>query len=71
MPLLAIAGVTLLPPDDMPLVLLAVRVLCVGAVLAFIVVYVLFRAIEADLRALRRVVDPVGGQREPNAASRL
>ncbi|MFD6388666.1 serine/threonine-protein kinase [Nocardia sp. NPDC060259] len=66
-PLLAIAGVTLLPPDDMPLVLLAVRVLCVGAVLAFIVVYVLFRAIEADLSALRRVVDPVGGQREPDA----
>ncbi|MFD4428177.1 serine/threonine-protein kinase [Nocardia sp. NPDC058497] len=70
-PLLAIAGVTLLPSDDIPLVLLAVRVLCVGATIAFIVVYVLFRAIEADLRALRRVVDPVGGQREPNAASRL
>ncbi|WP_433679058.1 protein kinase domain-containing protein [Nocardia sp. CA-119907] len=70
-PLLAIAGVTLLPPDDIPLVLVAVRVLCVGAIVAFIVVYMLFRAIEADLGALRRVVDPVGGQREPNAAGRL
>ncbi|MEV0299368.1 serine/threonine-protein kinase [Nocardia sp. NPDC050710] len=69
-PLLAIAGVTLLPPDDIPLVLLAVRVLCVGSIIAFIVVYMLFRAIEADLKALRRVVDPVGGQREPNAAGR-
>ncbi|WP_433560671.1 serine/threonine-protein kinase [Nocardia sp. CA-151230] len=70
-PLLAIAGVTLLPPDAIPLMLGEVRVLCIGAIIAFIAVYVLFRAIESDLGALRRVVDPVGGQREPNAASRL
>ncbi|MFX0578045.1 serine/threonine-protein kinase [Nocardia nepalensis] len=70
-PLLAIAGVTLLPPDDIPLILPAVRVLCIGAIIAFIIAYVLFRAIEADLGALRRVVDPIGGQREPIAAGRL
>ncbi|MET8423632.1 serine/threonine-protein kinase [Nocardia sp. NPDC004860] len=70
-PLLAIALVTLLPPDAIPLMLVAVRVLCIGAIVAFIVVYVLFRAIEADLGALGRVMDPVGGQREPNDASRL
>ncbi|WP_433733284.1 protein kinase domain-containing protein [Nocardia sp. CA-129566] len=70
-PLLAIAGVTLQPPDDIPLVLPAVRVLCFGGIIAFIVVYVLFRAIEADLGALSRVVDPIGGQREQAGASRL
>ncbi|MEU2103584.1 serine/threonine-protein kinase [Nocardia sp. NPDC019255] len=69
-PLLAIVGVTLLPPADIPLLLAAMRVLCVGAIIAFIVVYVLFRALEADLRALERVVAPVGRPGQPNAAGR-
>lgn len=63
-PLLAVAGVTFLPPGDIPSVVVAVRVLCVGAIIAFVVSYVLFRALEADLRALERVVDPVAAQHD-------
>ncbi|MFD6392726.1 serine/threonine-protein kinase [Nocardia sp. NPDC060259] len=55
-PLLAVAGVTFLPPGDIPEVILAVRVLCVGGIIAFIGSYLLFRALEADLAALERVV---------------
>ncbi|WP_378736420.1 serine/threonine-protein kinase [Nocardia brasiliensis] len=57
-PLLAVAGVTFLPPSDIPMVIVAVRVLCVGGIIAFVVSYLLFRALEADLRALERVVAP-------------
>ncbi|MFF2086714.1 protein kinase [Nocardia sp. NPDC058176] len=55
-PLLAVAGVTFLPAGDIPSVILAVRVLCVGGIIAFVGSYLLFRALEADLRALERVV---------------
>ncbi|MFE6923946.1 serine/threonine-protein kinase [Nocardia sp. NPDC057663] len=55
-PLLAVAGVTFLPPVDIPEVILAVRVLCVGGIVAFVGSYLLFRALEADLAALDRVV---------------
>ncbi|GGN83544.1 protein kinase domain-containing protein [Nocardia rhizosphaerihabitans] len=55
-PLLAVAGVTFLPPGDIPEVIVAVRVLCVGGIVAFVGSYVLFRALEADLAALDRVV---------------
>ncbi|MFI6958043.1 protein kinase [Nocardia sp. NPDC050408] len=58
-PLLAVAGVTFLPPEDISMVIAAVRVLCVGGIVAFIGSYLLFRALEADLRALERVVAPV------------
>jgi serine/threonine protein kinase len=68
-PLLAVAGVTFLPPEDIPTVIVAVRVLCVGAIVAFVVTYLLFRALEADLRALERVVDPAAGRRVPADAS--
>ncbi|WP_084528363.1 serine/threonine-protein kinase [Nocardia crassostreae] len=57
-PLLAVAGVTFLPPDDIPLVIVAVRVLSVGGIVAFVAVYIMFRALEADLAALERVVAP-------------
>ncbi|WP_372440720.1 serine/threonine-protein kinase [Nocardia acididurans] len=57
-PLLAVASVTFLPPADIPLVIGAVRVLSVGGILAFVGVYALFRALEADLHALERVVAP-------------
>ncbi len=58
-PLLAVAGVTFLPPDDISTVIGAVRVLCVGGIIAFVGSYLLFRALEADLRALERVVASV------------
>ncbi|WP_371859758.1 serine/threonine-protein kinase [Nocardia uniformis] len=57
-PLLAVAGVTFLPATDIPHVIVAVRVLCVGGIAAFVVVYWMFRELEADLSALERVVDP-------------
>ncbi|MGS2808188.1 serine/threonine-protein kinase [Nocardia sp. MW-W600-9] len=55
-PLLAVAGVTFLPPTDIPQVIVAVRVLCVGGIIAFVGSYLLFRQLEADLAALERVV---------------
>ncbi|WP_431956268.1 serine/threonine-protein kinase [Nocardia lijiangensis] len=55
-PLLAVAGVTFLPAGDIPQVIVAVRVLCAGAIIAFVGSYLLFRSLEADLRALERVV---------------
>ncbi|MEV0250162.1 serine/threonine-protein kinase [Nocardia sp. NPDC050712] len=57
-PLLAVAGVTFLPPGDIPQVIVAVRVLCAGGIFAFVGAYLLFRALEADLQALVRVVAP-------------
>ncbi|MFJ2835488.1 MULTISPECIES: serine/threonine-protein kinase [Nocardia] len=55
-PLLAVAGVTFLPPTDITQVIVAVRVLCVGGIVAFVGSYLLFRQLEADLAALERVV---------------
>ncbi|MFQ6395360.1 hypothetical protein ACLMAJ_18075 [Nocardia sp. KC 131] len=55
-PLLGVAGATFIPPEDMPAVIIALRVLCVGSALAFIGVYWLFRMLEKDLAALQRIV---------------
>ncbi|RVW00554.1 serine/threonine-protein kinase [Rhodococcus xishaensis] len=55
-PLVGVAGATFLPPDEISAVIVAVRVLCVGGVIAFVFVYWLFRLLEEDLRALERVV---------------
>ncbi|MFD3507152.1 serine/threonine-protein kinase [Nocardia sp. NPDC058666] len=55
-PLLAVASLTFLPPADIPSVIVAVRVLCIGGIIAFVGSYVLFRELEADLKALERVV---------------
>ncbi|MDG3016920.1 serine/threonine protein kinase [Corynebacteriales bacterium D3-21] len=55
-PLVAVVGVTFLSHDDFDAVIVAVRVLCVGSIFAFIGAYWLFRMLEADLRALERVV---------------
>ncbi|KAA0022069.1 serine/threonine-protein kinase [Antrihabitans cavernicola] len=55
-PLIGVAGATFIPPADLPKVIVAVRVLCVGSALAFVGAYWLFRLLEDDLRALERVV---------------
>ncbi|WP_083873863.1 serine/threonine-protein kinase [Nocardia paucivorans] len=57
-PLLAVAGVTFLPPADISAVIVAIRLLCLGGVIAFAGSYLLFRALSEDLRALERVVAP-------------
>ena len=62
-PLLAVAGLTFLSSRDIQSVIPTVRLLCVGAIVAFLIAYVLFRALEADLQALQRVVDPSVAQR--------
>ncbi|MFH5209401.1 serine/threonine-protein kinase [Antrihabitans spumae] len=55
-PLLAVATVTFLDVRDIPSVFVAVRILCVGALVAFAVSYWLFRLIDTDLESLERVV---------------
>ena len=51
-----VAGVSFLLPGQLPLIINSMRWLCVGAVIAFVGVYWLFRVLEADIRALERVV---------------
>ncbi|MGW5074572.1 serine/threonine-protein kinase [Rhodococcus sp. NPDC004095] len=55
-PLVAVAGVTFLSPQQIPEIIGAVRVLSVGAIFAFVGAYWLFRQLETDLHALERVV---------------
>ncbi|WP_167475613.1 serine/threonine-protein kinase [Nocardia arthritidis] len=55
-PLLGVAGATFVPATDLPAVLVPVRVLGVGGALAFVGVYWVFRSLERDLAALRRIV---------------
>lgn len=62
-PLLAVLSVTFLQPADILRVLPALRVVSVGGIAAFVVAYRVFRSLEADLLALRRVVDPGVGTR--------
>nr|WP_246461315.1 serine/threonine-protein kinase [Nocardia transvalensis] len=55
-PLLGAAGATLVPADQLWLVIPPVRILSVGGILAFVLTYGLFRLLERDLRALTRVI---------------
>ncbi|MBF6173210.1 serine/threonine-protein kinase [Nocardia blacklockiae] len=55
-PLLGVAGATLVPDDQLWLVVGPVRFLSVGGILAFVLTYRLFRLLEQDLRALTRVI---------------
>ncbi|MFD3706727.1 serine/threonine-protein kinase [Nocardia sp. NPDC058658] len=60
-PLIAMVAITMLPTEDLLPTLISLRVVYLGSVLAFLGSYALFRAIEADIRALIRVVDPPAG----------
>ncbi|WP_370585238.1 serine/threonine-protein kinase [Nocardia sp. XZ_19_231] len=55
-PLVAGIGATFLPVEDLRTTTTPLRAICVGGVIGFVVSYVLFRIIEADIRALLRVV---------------
>ncbi|MEE2031379.1 serine/threonine-protein kinase [Rhodococcus chondri] len=55
-PLAAVAGSTFLTIEEIPQVQVAVRVLSVGSIVAFVLVYWLFRLMEQDLEALQRSV---------------
>ncbi|WP_280299339.1 serine/threonine-protein kinase [Nocardia neocaledoniensis] len=64
-PLLGAAGVTFIPPADIPSVIVPLRVLCIGGALAFVGVYWLFRMLERDLAALERVAAHRGPETAP------
>ncbi|MGJ5666901.1 protein kinase [Rhodococcus aetherivorans] len=64
-PLVGVAGVTYLSPEEIQQVLVAVRVLAVGSIAAFVLVYWLFRIMEDDLRALQRGMAPTRSTRDP------
>ncbi|MEV6257495.1 protein kinase [Nocardia sp. NPDC051911] len=55
-PLLGVASATFVEADDLELVIVPVRVLSVGGILAFVLTYRLFRLLEADLLALARAI---------------
>ncbi|MGW4354753.1 serine/threonine-protein kinase [Nocardia sp. NPDC004582] len=59
-PLLGVASVTFVSTADLGLVIVPLRILSVGGVLAFVVIYRLSRMLEADLGALVRAI-PEGG----------
>ncbi|MFC9892895.1 serine/threonine protein kinase [Nocardia sp. NPDC127579] len=55
-PLLSVAGATLLVPADLAEIIVVLRLLAIGSLAAFLGGYVLFMALERDLRALERVL---------------
>ncbi|WP_306363856.1 protein kinase [Nocardia sp. CC227C] len=55
-PLLGAASATFVPATDLETVIVQVRWLSVGGILAFVITYWLFRLLEADLRALVRAI---------------
>ncbi|NNH73402.1 protein kinase [Nocardia uniformis] len=55
-PLLGAATATLVPAGDLATVIVPVRWLSVGGILAFVITYWLFRLLESDLRALTRAI---------------
>ncbi|WP_330228076.1 protein kinase [Nocardia sp. NBC_00508] len=55
-PLLGVASATFVDPADLGLVIVPVRVLSVGGILAFVLTYRLFRLLEADLLAVARAI---------------
>lgn len=57
-PLLAVAGATLLSPADLNELIVEVRILSLGSIFAFVGTYFIFRTLERDLDALERVLAP-------------
>ncbi|MFF0634245.1 protein kinase [Nocardia sp. NPDC004151] len=59
-PLVGVTGVTFLPGVDIESIIWAVRILCVGGILGFVLAYLLYGVIEKDLEALERVATASG-----------
>ncbi|RJO70974.1 serine/threonine protein kinase [Nocardia panacis] len=55
-PLLGMAAATFIPAADLPRVVVPLRVLGVGSALGFLLCYWLYRQLEGDIAALRRIV---------------
>ncbi|MFI1914500.1 protein kinase [Nocardia sp. NPDC020380] len=62
-PLLGVASATLVDQHDLGLVIVPLRFLSVGGILAFVLTYRLFRLLEADLDALMRAIPRAPGNR--------
>ncbi|MFE7723542.1 serine/threonine-protein kinase [Nocardia rhizosphaerihabitans] len=54
-PLVGVTGITFLPGTAIDSIVWAVRILCVGGIICFVVAYLLFGIIKEDLAALERV----------------
>ncbi|WP_227981227.1 serine/threonine-protein kinase [Nocardia spumae] len=54
-PLVGVTGITFLPTSDIDAIIGAVRILCVGGIIGFVLAYVSYGVIEKDLQALERV----------------
>jgi hypothetical protein len=55
-PLFGIVAVTFLTAPEIAELIVAIRVLCIGGIAGFVLVYWLSRLIESDIRALERVI---------------
>ena len=55
-PLLGVVAVTFLTAPEIAEVIVPIRVLCIGGIAGFVLVYWLSRQIESDIRALERVI---------------
>jgi serine/threonine protein kinase len=55
-PLLGIVAVTFLTAPEIAEIIVAIRILCIGGIAGFVLVYWLSRQIESDIRALERVI---------------
>ena len=55
-PLLGIVAVSFLTAPEIAQVIVAIRVLCIGGIAGFVLVYWLSRQIESDIQALERVI---------------
>ena len=55
-PLLGIVAVSFLTTPEIAEVIVAIRVLCIGGIAAFVLVYWLSRPIESEIQALERVI---------------
>lgn len=55
-PLLGIVAVSFLTAQEIAAVIVPIRVLCIGGIAAFVLVYWLSRQIESDIQALERVI---------------
>ncbi|MFX0581169.1 serine/threonine-protein kinase [Nocardia nepalensis] len=59
-PLVGVTGITFLPGHEIESIVWAVRILCVGGIIAFVLAYLLFGVVEKDLQALERVATASG-----------
>jgi serine/threonine protein kinase len=55
-PLLGVVAMSFLTAQEIAEVIVAIRVLCIGGIAAFVLVYWLSRQIESDIQALERVI---------------